>query len=125
MLTRKEPRDFVHLDEFQVADDLWKSYFLGKKIWIFVDEYRGVLPGDLDYSRIVIHRGDDKGWLYSRRLEEQREVHGVLEKIIVPVSEAQLKALGFIQWEGGYIQSTSSGSTKKPPNGWFFITLIF
>ena len=96
MLTRKEPRDFVHLDEFWVADDLWKSYFLGQKIWVFVDEYRGGLPGDLDYSRIVIHQGDDKGWLYSRRLEEQREVHGVLEKIIVPVSETQLKALGFI-----------------------------
>lgn len=103
MLTKKGPRDFIHLDELWVADDLWESYFLDKKIWVYVDEYRGGPPGDLDYSRIVIHGGGDKGWLYSRRLEKQLEVHGVLEKIMVPVSESQLKFLGFDPWEGSYI----------------------
>ena len=103
MLTKKGPRDFVHLDELWVADNLWTNYFLDKKIWVFVDEYRGGLPGDQDYSRIVIHGSENKGWLYSRRLEKQKEVHGVLEKIIVPVSEVQLTALGFEQWEDGYI----------------------
>ena len=103
MLTTKGPRDFVHLDEFWAADELWEGYFLDKKIWVYVDEYRGGLPGDMDYSRIVIHGGENKGWLYSRRLAEQIEVHAVLDKIRVPVSESQLQSLGFIPWKDSYI----------------------
>lgn len=72
MFKRKELRDFPHLDEF----------------WIYGDEYRGGPPGDLDYSRIVIHGGGNKGWLYSRRLDKQTEVKGVLGRIMVPVSKS-------------------------------------
>jgi len=73
MFTKKELWDFFHLDKF----------------WIYVNEYRGGPPGgDLDYSRIVIHGGGYKGWIYSRRLSKKIDVKGVLGRIMVPVSKS-------------------------------------
>ncbi len=102
-LTRKEPRDFVHFDEFVEADASWESYFFAATVWILVDEYRAELDGDEDYSRILVHAGDDEGWLYSRRLSEKKKVHDTFKKMAVPVSEQQLRTLGFVRWAGEYI----------------------
>jgi hypothetical protein len=105
---RKKPRDFVHVDELWKADACWTDYFFEQKVWVYVDEYRAELIGDEDYSRIIIHSGEDKagqdqGWLFSRPLEQKNIVHEVLKKIRTPVSEQQLEALGFVGWKGDYI----------------------
>jgi hypothetical protein len=99
-LTRKKPRDFVHIDELWDADDLWPQYFIQQSVWIYSDEYRAELTGDEDYIRIVIHSGTNQGWLFSRRLEDKKTVEKVLNKITIPISEKQLKDLGFVIWKG-------------------------
>lgn len=103
MQERKSPRDFVYLDEFWEADDRWPHYFIDNKVWMFVDEYRAELTGDEDYSRIIVHSGGDKGWLYSRTLSEKPLVIRTLDKISRPVSEKQLETLGFSPWSDFYI----------------------
>lgn len=100
---RKQPRDFVQVDEFWDADRHWLNYFFQQKIWIYADEYRAELTGDEDYSRIVIHAGDDRGWLFSRPLSRRQIVHDTLCRILTPVSERQLETLGFVRWVGNYI----------------------
>jgi hypothetical protein len=101
--TRKAPRDFVEIDEFWPADEHWPQTFFEQSIWVYVDEYRAELTGDEDYSRIIIHSSADKGWLYSRGLSDKQGVLEVLNKITTPVSQAQLKNLGFVAWKGSYI----------------------
>jgi hypothetical protein len=103
VMTRKQPRDFVHVDEFWEADENWSCYFLQNKIWVFVDEYHPGLIGDEDYSRIIIHSGDSSGWLYSRNLKDRQQVHDTLTTIRRPVAEHQLEKLGFIRWHKSYI----------------------
>lgn len=102
-LTRKTPRDFVFVDEFWEADDAWQEYYLNQSVWVFMDEYRAELAGDQDYSRIIIHSGNDSGWKYSRRLKQRDLVHSVLESIKKPVSEKNLKDLGFERWHECYL----------------------
>ena len=103
MLSRKTPRDFVHVDEFWEADESWSNYFIDGRVWVYADEYRAELTGDEDYSRIVVHAGEDEGWLYSRRLGEKKHVHKILKAIKRPVSEKQLAEMGFTPWKGHYI----------------------
>ncbi len=98
--TRKTPRDFVHIDEFWEADNHWSHYYFNNTIWIYVDEYRAELTGDADYARIIIHSGNNRGWIFSRRLHEKSIVLNVLSEIDIPVSEKQLKGLGFNIWQG-------------------------
>lgn len=100
MQGRKNPRDFVYIDEFWTADGRWPHYFTANKVWVFVDEYRAELTGDEDYSRIIIRSGDDKGWLYHRRISEKPQVIKTLDRITLPVSEKQLETLGFTPWSG-------------------------
>ena len=92
MYGRKSPRDFVHMDELWEADGRWPSYFIANSVWVYADEYRAELAGDQDYSRILIHAGDDNGWQYRRPLAEKRQVAKVLESIDRPVSQQQLSA---------------------------------
>lgn len=99
---RKSPRDFVQIDELRDADPQWPSYFIGRQVWIFADEYRAELPGDEDYSRILVHAGPDTGWQYRRPLSEKQEVAQVLAAIREPVSQQQLSELGFSEWDGDY-----------------------
>ncbi|MFT5578381.1 MAG: hypothetical protein ACI9WS_001135 [Paraglaciecola psychrophila] len=101
--TRKQPRDFVQLDEFWAADKHWPQYFFQQKIWVYADEYRAELDGDEDYSRIVIHGGLDRGWLFTRPLRCKSTVAATLQKIVVPVSQRQLQQLGFVRWHDEYI----------------------
>ena len=61
MATRKEPRDFVQLNEFWQADTSWPQYFYQHKVWVYADEYHTDLIGDESYSRIVIHGGHNQG----------------------------------------------------------------
>ena len=103
MFTRKSPRDFIHVDEFWEADKYWNHYFIGSSVWIYADEYRAELPGDEDYSRIVIHGGKDGGWIYSRRLRHRQKVQKTLKAIQRPVSEMQLAELGFETWQSSYL----------------------
>jgi len=103
MATRKQPRDFVYVDELWDADSDWLHYFFQQKIWVYVDEYRADLTGDEDYSRIVIHSGHDQGWLFSRPLNKKSVVHSTLFDIHTPVSERQLETLGFVRWKDNYI----------------------
>ncbi|MEH6593745.1 MAG: hypothetical protein V7746_25985 [Halioglobus sp.] len=95
---RKSPRDFVHIDEFWEADDRWNQYYFRKKVWVYFDEYRAELPGDETYSRIIIRSAEDEGWLFSRSLCEKSIVQKTVAKITQPVSEQQLKELGFSAW---------------------------
>ncbi len=54
MLIRKQPRDFVHIDEFWEADAHWPTYYIGNKVWVFADEYHADLSGDsLKLSRLA------------------------------------------------------------------------
>ncbi|CAA0118163.1 Uncharacterised protein [Halioglobus japonicus] len=103
MLSHKTPRDFIHLDEFWEADQHWGRYFVSNNVWVYVDEYRAELPGDEDYSRIIIHGGDDTGWIYSRRLNDRDKVQQTLEAIKRPVSARQLANLGFTPWQTSYV----------------------
>lgn len=103
MLTRKEPRDFVHIDEFWPADAGWESYFVDHKVWVFVDDYRAEIIGDEDYSRIIIHAGNNTGWIFHRRLKDKANVHDTLSVINIPVSEKQLGNLGFTRWQESYL----------------------
>lgn len=93
----------MHVDEFWEADNYWSQYFFQKTIWIYVDEYRAELTGDEDYIRILIHSGENSGWLFSRPLSERKRVYDVLAKITTPVSEKQLQSLGFVTWQDNYI----------------------
>jgi hypothetical protein len=99
----KSPRDFVQLDELWMADPHWPDYFLADKLWIFVDEYRPGLIGDEDYCRIVIHAGNNWGWLYTRRLANKADVSKTLSLITQPISQTQLQTLGFVPWHNEYI----------------------
>ena len=103
MRWRKQPRDFVQIDEFWEADDNWPAYYIDNKVWVYADQYAAEIIGDEDYSRIVIHSGHDKGWLYSRSLEDKHTVQQVLQAIKIPVSEQQLVDIGFIRWKDSYI----------------------
>ncbi|MEH6519422.1 MAG: hypothetical protein V7742_22320 [Halioglobus sp.] len=96
---RKAPRDFVHIDEFWEADDQWNQYYFRQKVWVYFDEYRAELPGDETYSRIIIRSTEDEGWLFSRNLSEKNIVHETADRITLPVSELQLKELGFGSWK--------------------------
>lgn len=102
---RKQPRDFVHVDELWDADKHWQSYFIAHKLWVYVDEYRAELTGDQDYSRIIVHSAPERGWVFKRRLSEKALVETVLEKIQRPVSELQLEKLGFKEWSGSCIHA--------------------
>lgn len=102
---RKQPRDFVHVDEFWDADKHWQSYFIAQQLWIYVDEYRAELTGDQDYSRIIVHSAPERGWVFKRQLSEKTIVESVLGEIVVPVSELQLEKLGFVQWRGTCINA--------------------
>lgn len=99
----KSPRDFVHIDELWKADLHWPDYFLADKLWVFVDEYRPGLIGDEDYCRIVIHAGNNWGWLFTRSLTGKGDVDKTLAAITQPVSQVQLQKLGFIPWHNEYI----------------------
>ncbi len=103
VLSRKQPRDFVHIDEFWEADASWPHYYVHNHVWIYADEYRAELVGDEDYSRIIINAGNDQGWIYSRRLTERDKVLQVLQQIERPVSELQLQEMGFSRWAESHI----------------------
>ena len=103
MFGRKQPRDFVQTDEFWEADKHWPEYYFENKIWIYADEYHPGVIGDEDYSRIVIHSGNDTGWIFSRQLKDKSIVQQALQAIQIPVSEQQLKEIGFIPWKDFYI----------------------
>ncbi|MEE4192512.1 MAG: hypothetical protein V2I66_13105 [Halieaceae bacterium] len=110
---RKSPRDFVQVDELWEADGQWSSYFIRRQVWVFADEYRAELPGDQDYSRILIHAGPDSAWQYRRKLAEKQEVARVLAAIREPVSQQQLSDLGFSPWDGDYFFATAPDSSTK------------
>lgn len=93
--TRKSPRDSVFVDEFREADAHWAQYFIGNKVWLFMDEYRAELAGDEDYIRIIVSSSADEGWLFSRRLDEHELVHSIMRSLNSPIAENQLVALGF------------------------------
>lgn len=103
MRPTKRPRDFVHVDELWEADEAWRSHFIEGLVWVFSDEYRAELSGDESYSRIIIHAGDNEGWLYIRPLAEKMEVANILSALVRPVSEKQLSQIGFTRWEQGDI----------------------
>lgn len=99
-LSRKTPRDFVHLDELVDADEYWESYFIGQSVWVYSDEYRAELPGDRNYCRIVVTAGNDQGWQYERSLTNRQQVLDTLGCLVAPLSESQLQALEFTRWQG-------------------------
>lgn len=103
MRWRKQPRDFVHIDELWEADENWPEYYIDNKVWVYADEYAAEIIGDEDYSRIIIHSGHDKGWIFSRKLEDKNMVKQVLQTISIPVSEQQLENLEFSTWKDSYI----------------------
>lgn len=103
VLTRKQPRDFVYLDELWPADESWSHYYLEDQVWVYLDEYRAELMGDEDYCRIIINAGNDCGWIYKRRNLEKTKVLEVLQKIHRPVSEGQLENIGFVRWSDSHI----------------------
>ena len=103
MRWRKQPRDFVQIDEFWEADENWPEYYIDHKVWVYADEYAAEIIGDEDYSRIIIHSSHDKGWLYSRKREDKNTVQQALHAIKIPVSEKQLVDIGFIRWKDSYI----------------------
>jgi hypothetical protein len=98
--TRKTPRDSVFVDEFREADEHWAQYFIGNKVWLFMDEYRAELAGDEDYIRIIVFSSADEGWQFSRRLDERERVHSILHSLKSPIAENQLVALGFERFSG-------------------------
>jgi len=94
----KHPRDFVLNDELWPADDQWPSYFPGKTVWLFMDEYHATLPGDETYSRIIVSSGNGEGWIFSRPLVQKITVEHVLQLIKMPICQYQLAQLGFKPW---------------------------
>ena len=105
-LSRKKPRDFVHMDELVAADEDWPSYFIGRSVWVYADEYRAELPGDRNYCRIIITAGGDQGWYYQRPLQDRDEVLGTLDSLNDPLSVRHLKTLNFTSWNGRDWDST-------------------
>lgn len=99
-LSRKQPRDFVHLDEFWPADDSLPHHYIHHHVWVYMDEYRAELAGDQAYCRIIVNIGQDCGWIYQLPLEHKEKVIEVSAKIHKPVSEMQLENLGFSRWSG-------------------------
>lgn len=93
---RKSPRDFVHIDELWDADSHWSHYFHAQKVWVYVDEYRAELIGDQDYSRICVQADDQYHWQLSKPLAQKSDIEKTITKINRPVSERQLKQLGFV-----------------------------
>jgi hypothetical protein len=103
MRVRKQPRDFVQLDELWEADEHWPGYYIEQKVWVYADEYHAELAGDEDYSRIIVQSSDDAGWLLSRRLKDKNTVKQALQAIQRPVCEQQLEELGFTRWKDSYL----------------------
>lgn len=101
-ITRKQPRDFVYIDELWEANSDWPSFFIDQKVWVLYDEYQAQLPGDQDYCRIVIQYDEDCGWILRKPIFEKESIEIAVQSITQPVSQKQLLALGFIRWYGRY-----------------------
>lgn len=97
-LSRKQPRDFVLIDELWPAAHDWSNLYPGKKVWVFMDEYWAALPGDQSYRRLIISPGEGEGWIYKRALRDKEDVAQTLLRIQSPIRQSQLKDLDFKPW---------------------------
>jgi len=99
MRLTKKPGDFVLNDELWPADKNWPSFFPNNTVWVFMDEYHATLPGDENYSRIIVSHGNGEGWIFSRPIVQKTTVDSVLQNITIPISQTQLIELGFKPWK--------------------------
>lgn len=98
-LTRKQPRDFVWLDEFQPAVNDWPESYPGNKVWLNIHEYKATLAGDASYLRLLISGSHNCNLVWQTKPDAAHELARLMSSISQPLSFASLKTLGFRYYE--------------------------
>lgn len=98
-MIRKQPRDFIWLDEFQKALGDWPESYPGSKVWINIHEYKATLTGDASYLRLLISGAHDCNLVWQTAPEAGHVLKKVMASITHPLSFESLKAQGFQYYE--------------------------
>ncbi len=94
-LIRKQPRDFIWLDDLIQADSDWPDNYPGHQVWINLHEYKATLAGDSSYLKLLISGGNNCNLVWQTTPDGSHELQRILKKITPPLSFKTLKALGF------------------------------
>lgn len=94
---RKQPRDFIWLDELKSADLDWPELYPGHKVWIHLHEYRATLNGEFSHLKLVISGGSDCFLIWNTTPDATHEMQKVLSSLEEPLSYKQLVASGFTE----------------------------
>lgn len=94
-LTRKQPRDFIWLDEFQNAVNDWPDSYPGNKVWINIHEYKATLAGDASYLRLLISGSHNCNLVWQTKPDSAHELKRMMTSITHPLSFKSLKEMGF------------------------------
>jgi hypothetical protein len=100
-LIRKQPRDFIWRDEFQLAMNDWPESYPGNKVWVNIHEYKATLAGDAAYLRLLVSGAHDCNLVWQTTPDGAHELHRLLSNLATPLSFITLKNLGF-----SYFQDT-------------------
>jgi hypothetical protein len=94
-LIRKQPRDFIWLDEFQLADDDWPENYPGGRIWINLHEYKATLAGDASYLKLLLSGGQSCNLVWKSTPDAAHDLQRILQRLTQPLSFINLQKQGF------------------------------
>lgn len=94
-LIRKQPRDFVWLDEFQLALNDWPEHYPGNQVWVNLHEYKASLAGDASYLRLLISGAHNCNLIWQTTPDGAHDLQRLLANIKPPLSFDTLRNLGF------------------------------
>lgn len=94
-LIRKQPRDFIWQDEFQLAMDDWPESYPGNKVWVNIHEYRATLAGDAAYLRLLISGAHNCNLVWQTTPDGAHNLCRLLTNLQTPLSFKALRDSGF------------------------------
>lgn len=94
-LIRKEPRDFIWLDEFREAGPDWPEVYPGHQVWLNVHEYNAELAGDVSHLRLTISGGAGVNLVWETNPDAAHVLQRKLSGLQQPLSYSALKHQGF------------------------------
>lgn len=94
-LIRKQPRDFIWLDEFQTADKDWPKHYPGNQVWVNIHEYKATLAGDASYLRLLISGDHNCNLVWQTTPDAPHDLQRITRQLRTPISFIALQALGF------------------------------
>jgi hypothetical protein len=98
-LIRKQPRDFIWLDEFKLADNDWPEQYPGNQVWINLHEYKATLAGDASYLRLLISGGHNCNLVWQTTPDATHDLQRLMKKLTLPLSFNSLQKLGFTYFD--------------------------